>query len=151
MINLTWQWQRFEELTVVELHDLLRLRQAVFVVEQNCVYADIDELDKTAWHLLARHENSLCAYARVIPPNQNQVSIGRVLTSSKLRGQGVGKQVMQQSLDFIALNYPNNAIKISAQAHLERFYSEFGFVKTSDPYDEDGILHVDMLAIGYPN
>lgn len=146
MTKLEWQWKQFQDITVFELHELLKLRQDVFVVEQNCVYADIDDADKTAWHLLGAREQTLVACARVIPPSrQDKVAIGRVITNQEFRGQGIGKIVMQQSIEFVEQKYPKAAIKISAQQHLEPFYTTFGFVKTSEPYDDCGIMHIDML------
>lgn len=145
MTTINWQWKKFEQLSVYELHDILKLRQEVFIIEQNCVYLDIDDIDKTAWHLLGLKKDSLCAYSRVYQAkNQRQILIGRVLTSLELRGQAIGKQLMQETLEFIKRENPDMPIKVSAQAHLENFYADFGFVKTSEPYDEDGIMHIDM-------
>jgi ElaA protein len=146
MTTMSWQWKQFQQLKLNELYELLKLRQEIFVLEQNCVYRDIDEIDKDAWHLLGLKNDCLHAYSRVYQASDHsQVCIGRVLTSMAVRGQSIGQQVMRQSLDFIHQQYPAIPIKISAQAHLENFYAAFGFVKSSQPYDEDGIMHIDML------
>ncbi|MCL4140172.1 UNVERIFIED_CONTAM: hypothetical protein GTU68_051625 [Idotea baltica] len=101
-----------------------------------------------AWHLLGLNEGSLHAYSRVYRSNTlHQVSIGRVLTSLSLRGQEIGQEVMYQSLNFIQQEYAEIPVKISAQAHLEKFYAKLGFVKSSEAYDEDGIMHIDMVSL----
>ena len=143
---MCWQWKQFHDLTVDELYAIFILRQSVFIVEQNCVYPDIDKIDKVAWHCMGYNGGVLSAYSRVIPPNsQQQVAIGRLLTNQDHRRRGLGKLVLEQSLKFIQKTYPELEIIISAQDHLQTFYGEFGFIKTSEPYDEDGITHIDML------
>ncbi|MCL4142376.1 UNVERIFIED_CONTAM: hypothetical protein GTU68_023782, partial [Idotea baltica] len=100
MTNTTWQWKRFEKLSVDELFEIYRLRQQVFVIEQSCIYADIDEIDKIAWHLFAYKVGIMCAYSRVYVPlnDTNIVSVGRVVTNPRFRGSGLGKQLMHESL-----------------------------------------------------
>ena len=149
MIN--WRWALFEDLTVQDLYEILRARSQVFVVEQDCAYQDIDDLDQHAWHLLGwrqgRGNEVLVAYLRVVFPGKRypEPSIGRVLTILSERRSGAGKQLTEVALGHIEREYPGSAIRISAQHRLERFYSEFGFKTVSEPYDEDGIPHVEML------
>ena len=144
-----WHYKRFDELKLDELYNILRLRQNVFVIEQDCIYPDIDEVDKHAFHLFAEHQKSgeLCAYLRVLAPGLKfaEASIGRVLIHEAYRGTGLGRELMLKSLSEIERAYPNTAIKISAQVYLEHFYQELGFITTSKPYDEDGIMHIDMV------
>lgn len=149
MINL--QWQTFNELSNKDLYEMLKARQQVFSVEQNCIYLDMDDLDFNSWHLLAwiSDDNQmpyLGGYLRIVPPGgkYGHPSIGRVLTSSKARGIGLGKTLLKSALEQSKKIYPNDPITISAQAHLENFYTAFGFSTCSAPYDEDGIPHIEM-------
>lgn len=146
--KLNWQIKRYCELGRDELFTVLQARQAVFVVEQRCAYPDIDALDKDALHFMAWTESGqIAAYARIMPPGVKhpQVSIGRVLTTEKFRGGGLGAELMQRTLQQIDELYPGQPIKIGAQNHLENFYIGLGFVTTTEPYDEDGIPHIDMV------
>lgn len=150
--SLRWELKSFEQLKSKELFDLLLLRQQVFVLEQKCLYPDIDATDLSALHLLGCTAGSastpvLGAYLRVIPPTEesNHYAIGRVVTAPSHRGGGMGKVLMQAGIDEAARLFPESPCKISAQAHLEGFYHSLGFEKTSIPYDEDGILHIDMV------
>jgi len=148
---MNWQWSSFEELSREDLFVILKVRQAVFVVEQNCPYQDADDLDPVSWHLMGWHEGAtgreLVAYLRVVFPGKKypEPSIGRVLTTASVRGTGVGKTLTGEAITRIALEYPHMSIRISAQRYLEKFYSEFGFETVSDPYDEDGIPHIEMV------
>lgn len=148
---IQWQWALFDQLSVSELYEIMKVRQNIFVVEQNCVYLDADDLDQVSWHLIGRQETAnqkeIVAYLRVVFPEKiySEPSIGRVLTTSALRGTGLGKELMQQALVRVAACYPNSPLRISAQQHLEKFYSDFGFESVSEPYDEDGISHIEML------
>ena len=140
-------WKLFVDLSASELYEILKLRQEVFILEQNCIYADIDGFDKLAWHLLGFKNEKLEGYVRVIPPGfkYKESSIGRVLTIKYNRGNGLGKTLIQHAITHIQQTYPKHSIRISAQLYLKKFYRDFGFKITSDPYDEDGILHVEML------
>ena len=143
-----YDWRSFEQLSSVELYLLLRLRSEVFVVEQRCAYLDVDGRDLEAHHLLVwGREDRLAGYARVFAPDKVDATagIGRVVTSAEGRGSGLGRWLMHEALDFIASRHGDVQIRISAQAHLERFYNEFGFRRSSDDYLEDDILHCDML------
>ena len=142
-----WRFAPFEELTPREVHDLLQLRAAVFVVEQNCVFQDVDGVDVGSWHLLGRRGERLVAYCRMIPAGlkYDEPSIGRVVSVPELRGTGVGRELMAEALRRADTLWPGRAIRIGAQHRLERFYNEFGFTQSSAPYDEDGIMHIEML------
>jgi ElaA protein len=148
--DLDWRWKPFVDLTAAEVYDMLEARNRVFVVEQNCVYADIDGLDMGAWHLFAYAGGeggaTLAGYLRVLLPNEKErdVRIGRVLTTPDFRGIGLGRAMLEQALEHIAAHWSGVAISLHAQAHLQTFYGAFGFEPISDVHDEDGIPHVWM-------
>lgn len=137
----------FNELTVTELYSILRLRSEVFVVEQNCVYQDIDNKDLKCYHLMLFKDNELAAYARLVPPGLsfNEMSIGRVLSNPQYRGTGAGRILMNLAIEKCQQVFGEGAIKIGAQAYLLNFYSSLGFIAVGQPYDEDGIPHIDMI------
>jgi ElaA protein len=148
---IEWQWSSFADLTVAQLYEMLALRQQVFVLEQTCLYPDIDGLDPGAHHLLGWHtvdgRRVLAATLRCLAPGAkyDEMSLGRVVTSPAARGTGLGRELVAEGIAHAERQHPGHAIRIGAQAHLERFYAGFGFVTVSEPYDEDGIMHVDML------
>lgn len=147
-MDITWHTQRLEEMKPLALHEMLALRQAVFIVEQYCPYPDADELDKIAWHLMGYHQNQLVAYTRLLPAGSSypkDLSIGRVLTARSIRGGGAGKALMRKSISECRKLFGLLPIRISAQAYLLDFYQELGFVFTGKKYLEDGIPHVEML------
>jgi ElaA protein len=144
-----WRWKTFQELTLDELYRLLALRQEVFVVEQQSIYQDVDGYDRGAHHLLGTaspEDATLIAGLRVLPPGLKypEASLGRVVTAPGARRQGHGRALVEQGLAFIAAHYPGAPIRIAAQHYLRRFYEGFGFHAHGEPYDEDGILHIDM-------
>ncbi len=144
----------FSKLSLLDLYEIMSLRQEVFVVEQNCPYLDADGKDLYAWHLQGRdHTGKLIAYARLLPPgqtcprgggDQNYPSIGRVLVSINHRGQGLGKKLMQQAMGEAQNLFGPQTIEISAQKYLQRFYTNLGFQATGKEYLEDGIPHLQM-------
>ena len=146
-----WQWSRFSELKPEDLYALVRLRETVFIVEQQCPYIDADGRDPQAWHLLGWSDEqsgrSLVAHARIFEPGvrYTEGSIGRVVTAPQVRGTGVGKVLMAEALRRLEGLAPGQTVKIAAQRRLEKFYAELGFNTISAPYEEDGIIHVDML------
>jgi ElaA protein len=142
-VGLTWHERTFAELTPAELYAILALRQRVFVVEQNCVYLDTDGVDQVSRHLWAERGGVPAAYLRIVPAGVKfpEASIGRVITAPEARGEGLGRELMKRGL-AAAGAVP---IRIGAQAYLEKFYGELGFVRVSDVYDEDGIPHILML------
>lgn len=137
----------FEEFTVPELYSVLQLRAAVFVVEQDCVYQDIDGKDHKATHIMGYKDDVLVAYTRVFAPGDyfENASIGRVVVNSKNRGEAYGQLIMKASLKF-AVEKGWSTIKISAQCYLDKFYTDLGFVATGETYLEDGIPHQAMIA-----
>lgn len=147
MTPMRWSWHAWGELTPDVLYAILRLRSAVFVVEQNCVFPDMDGRDPQCEHLCGWQGGELVAYLRLVPPGVRtpEVSLGRVVTAPSVRGRGFGRAVMQEGLRRCAQRYAGQPVKVSAQAHLENFYESLGFRTVGSPYDEDGILHVDMV------
>jgi ElaA protein len=144
---ITWRCAPFDQLTPREIHDMLQARSAAFVVEQNCVFLDIDGVDPVCWHLVGYADRALVATARLVPPGTKfaEPSIGRVVTTRAVRGTGAGRLLVKEALVHAERLWPRQAIRIGAQRHLERFYASLGFVTASEPYDEDGILHIEMV------
>ncbi|MBA3456147.1 MAG: GNAT family N-acetyltransferase [Deltaproteobacteria bacterium] len=140
----SWYDREFAELNVRELYAIWALRERVFVVEQNCAYVDADGADPQCRHLWAEDETrAIHAYCRLVPAGLKfaEASIGRVITAPEARASGLGKELMERAIATLG----PIPIRIGAQAHLERFYGGFGFVRASEPYDEDGIPHIEML------
>ncbi|MEJ7676981.1 MAG: GNAT family N-acetyltransferase [Segetibacter sp.] len=127
----------------------MKLRNEVFVVEQNCVFQDADNKDQKCYHLMGMVRDELAAYARLVPAavSYKNISIGRIVTSLKYRSIGAGKALMHQAISQCILLYGEQTIKIGAQLYLKNFYENFGFKQTSDVYDEDGIPHIEMIRI----
>jgi ElaA protein len=148
---IEWQWRSFDELSNAALYEVLAQRQKVFVLEQQCLYNDFDGLDLGAHHLLGWRvtggERALAAYLRCLAPGikYDEMSLGRVLTTEAARGTGAGRELLAQGIEHAERLHPGHRIKIGAQQYLERFYQGFGFQTVSAPYEEDGIMHVDML------
>ncbi len=146
-MDIIWHTQRLEEMKPQALHEMLALRQAVFIVEQYCPYPDADEKDLIAWHLMGYGGEKLAAYARLLPMGSSYgdaLSIGRVLTSQAVRGKGMGKRLMQQAILESRRLFGAWPIRISAQQYLLDFYQDLGFVSTGKQYLEDGIPHLEM-------
>ncbi|WP_437887176.1 GNAT family N-acetyltransferase [Phytobacter sp. V91] len=143
-----WQDLHHSELTVAELYALLKLRCEVFVVEQTCAYLDVDgdDLVGSNRHLLGWQDNQLVAYARILKSDDElePVVIGRVIVSSAVRGEKLGHKLMERTLASCQQHWPQHALYLGAQAHLQHFYGHFGFVPVTEIYDEDGIPHVGM-------
>lgn len=146
-MELTTVVKSFNELSPVELYKILRLRNEVFVVEQNCPYQDADNKDLQCYHLMLFKKDELMAYARLVPQGLSfpQMSIGRVVTSPKVRGTGTGRILMDIAIEYCRKLFGVGSIKIGAQAYLIKFYNSLGFKQVSEVYDEDGIPHIDML------
>ena len=146
--SLAWKIVSFKELSLENLYASIQLRIAVFCVEQNCPYQDVDGKDLQAFHVMGFDtHNNLIAYARILPAgiSYKEISIGRIATSSKARRTGIGKLLMKKCFEFIKNNFGNVPVKIGAQAYLENFYKNFGFMVSGPPYLEDNIRHVEML------
>ncbi|WP_119286693.1 GNAT family N-acetyltransferase [Azohydromonas sediminis] len=144
---MRWSWSRFADLGVDGLYDALQLRCCVFILEQG-PYLDPDGLDRVAWHLLGRDASgTLQAVLRVVDPGAKyaEPSIGRVAVAPEVRGTGLGRALVAEGVAGCGRLWPGRAIRISAQAHLQRFYASFGFETVSDTYLEDDIPHVEML------
>lgn len=144
---IEWVFKKFEELSLEELYAILQLRNEVFVVEQHCVYQDADDKDQFSYHLMGWLEDKLVAYTRIFPPgiSYKEPSIGRVVTSPAARGTGLGRALMQNSIDKCKHLFGNIFIRIGAQVYLKNFYSSLGFVPDGEIYLEDGIQHIEML------
>lgn len=144
--NLKWKIKRFNELSLNELYQLLQLRSEVFVVEQNCVYQDIDYKDARAIHLLGTSDNELVAYARLFAAGDyfEDASIGRVVVAQKNRAEKHGHTLMREAIAAVEVYFNTQKITISAQLYLQKFYESHGFVVVSDVYLEDDIEHIRM-------
>lgn len=137
----------FDSLTVKELYAILKLRSEIFVVEQNCVFLDIDGKDLSCQHLMLYQNKELMAYARIVPAGLSftEPSIGRIVSSHAARGKGFGRQLVSLAIANCQRLYGNKPIKIGAQLYLKSFYESFGFVIYGEEYLEDDIVHVDMI------
>ncbi|MEP7101287.1 MAG: GNAT family N-acetyltransferase [Burkholderiales bacterium] len=148
----TWRCCRFDELGVFELQAIYMARQLVFSIEQACIYLDADGFDAHSLHLAAWSDDRTVplAYARLVHPGRKyrEPSIGRVITTSAARGTGLGRELVRRAVEACALAFPGQAIRISAQTRLERFYESFGFAAVGVSYMEDGIPHTEMLRGG---
>ena len=145
----TWTDKKFNDLTPHELYALLQLRSEVFVVEQNCVFPDMDDKDQQSHHLMAWQGDKLAAYARIVPPGISYVefSIGRIVSSPSVRGQGIGRVLVSKGIQLAYSLHGKGIIRIGAQYYLRGFYESFGFQKAGDIYLEDGIEHIEMLLL----
>ena len=145
--TIEWRLKKFDDLAPIELYAILRLRNEVFVVEQNCVFQDADDKDQGSYHYMGFIGNDLAAYTRLVPPGYiyNEASIGRVVSSPAYRRTGIGKELMMNSIDECYRLFGKGPIKIGAQLYLKKFYASFGFRQVSDIYLEDGIEHIYML------
>ena len=137
----------FNQLSLDELYYLLQLRSQVFVVEQDCVYQDIDVKDKKALHVIGKKDNTIIAYSRIFKPGDyfKDASIGRVVVAENFRHLKYGHQLMVASIKAVETSFSSKKIKISAQKHLENFYNNLGFITSGEPYLEDGIPHIAMI------
>ncbi|AUC74689.1 GNAT family N-acetyltransferase [Olleya sp. Bg11-27] len=137
----------FAELTTQELYDVLQLRSEVFVVEQDCVYQDIDGKDQKALHVIGFKNKKIVAYTRLFKPGDyfELASIGRVIVDKAQRQYKYGYDIMNASIEAVKTHYNQTEIKISAQCYLKRFYGNLGFKEIGDEYLEDGIPHIGMI------
>lgn len=146
---LNYTTKTYSELSLDELYDFLALRQDIFIVEQDCPYLDADGKDQLSLHVLGMdHNTKIQAYTRIVPKGisyENYISIGRVVVHKNFRGSGEGNRLMLESIKQCQRLYPDEKIKISAQSHLKKFYSDLGFVHTGEEYLEDGIPHIGMI------
>jgi ElaA protein len=147
---IKWQAKTFKELNIDELYEILKLRIDVFVVEQTCFYPDLDGIDrhKETIHLFCYQEGKIAGYLRILAKGQSYndyIAIGRVIVAEHARGKGFGHQLMAEALSVCQKHFPEQQVKISAQEHLESFYSQHGFERVSQMYLEDNIPHIAML------
>lgn len=138
--------KKFNELGLEELYEIFRLRSEVFVVEQECIYNDVDGKDLDSVHVMIKNEGRIEAYLRVIKEgiSYEDCSIGRVLVAKEARGKGLARRIVKEGIDYITREWNKKRITIGAQEYLKEFYGSFGFKTVSDVYMEDGIPHVDM-------
>ncbi len=143
---MQWSVKHYDELTRDEVYELLRLRCAVFIAEQDCAYLDVDGEDRTAWHLFARDgQGKLCACLRALPRRGGEpMHFGRIVVRADCRGLGLGRALVCRGLETARGTWDEHRVRISAQAHLQRFYESCGFCALSGAYDLDGIAHIDM-------
>ena len=144
---ISWSIKSFDELNKNEIYDLLKLRSEVFVVEQNCVYQDIDDKDIKGTHFFGQDGSDLIAYLRVMEVGvfyPNHMSIGRVVVKQTHRNKKLGNEILAKAIDFCRKKFPKTPIKISAQTHLKSFYNQLGFEFKGEAYLEDGIPHCAM-------
>lgn len=145
--QINWVLKPFDRLTPKELYQVLLLRSKVFVVEQHCIYLDMDNKDQNAFHLMGWYNNLLVAYARLFAPGDyfREASIGRIISAPEIRSRGIGKLLMKESIEIATRLYGDGPIRIAAQCYLENFYHSFGFQAEGKPFLEDGIEHIEMV------
>ena len=147
-MHLVWKIKRFDELSALEIYQILQLREMVFIIEQACIYQDIGNKDLGCYHLWAEKDGQMVAYTRLVPPDlsyPNETSIGRVLSHPKYRRHKIGRQLVTFAIEAVSNLYPRNAIRISAQEYLIPFYESYDFVQVSQVYIEDHLPHAEML------
>jgi ElaA protein len=144
---LNWELKKFEELKVEEIYEILKIRNEVFIVEQQCAYQDCDGKDENSYHLYIQDNSKIIAYLRILKKgvSYDEISIGRVLVHKNYRGKGISREMMLKAINFIELNLNEKEIKIQAQSYLVNFYKSLGFKETSNEYLEDNIPHINML------
>ncbi|WP_227396460.1 GNAT family N-acetyltransferase [Jeotgalibacillus aurantiacus] len=144
---MNWELKRFDELNTRELYNILQARNAIFVVEQECAYHEIDGHDPDCWHLSLKIDGELAAYSRLLERGVKYdiASIGRIIVPEKFRGNGLARLLVQRSIDIMVNDWKEKEIKLQAQTYLRDFYESFGFEATSEEYLDDGIPHVDMV------
>ncbi|MBF26109.1 MAG: GNAT family N-acetyltransferase [Flavobacteriales bacterium] len=145
---IVWTLKTYNELSIDLLYQVLKIRQEVFIIEQNCNYLDADNYDQCSSHLLGFIDGELIAYMRIVNPGNiyKHLSLGRILVKKKYRNEGVGKQLMSKAISLFAMNH--TTIVLSAQYYLLNFYKEFGFEVIGDKYLEDNIPHIKMIRYG---
>lgn len=143
---MSWKTYHFNDFSVGKLYEILKLRVNVFVVEQQCPYPELDDLDQNSVHIEYTENGKTLAYARLVPAGVKYdiPSIGRVIVHPDARGRGLAKQLMEHCVDYILSKWQAEEIQLQGQVYLQEFYQSFGFQPISEAYDEDGIPHVDM-------
>lgn len=151
--DLQWECQTLAKMSAQDFYEIAKLRQQIFIIEQSCIFADLDELDPVTHHLFARHKNDLVAYSRVLPPHKakDPVYLSRICIDINYRKNGFGNILVKKALDYIHKHFPGKEIVISAQSYLEKFYEQFDFKQIGKPYLEDGIPHIPMHLVSKEN
>jgi ElaA protein len=146
-MTMNWKIKMFSDLTTIELYDILKAREEIFIVEQDCPYHDIDSNDQDAVHIFLEDKGQVICYLRILGKGvrYDEVSVGRVITRAAHRRKGYGDELMERAIGYIEKVMGEKKVRISAQAYLGEFYGNLGFVKVSDVYLEDGIDHYEML------
>lgn len=147
-MNLSWQFKHFNELSLVEFHDLVALRLQAFVVEQDCKYVDLDGKDKKSYHMICRDGfGDIVATARIMPANISypEVSLGRVVVHDNIRRNHIGTELMERCMEFIKAEFGDVSVRIAAQKYLVEFYEKLGFIVDSDEFLDAGIPHKEMI------
>lgn len=144
---MQWRWCKFSDLSIDDLYELIRFREEIFVVEQNCAYLECDGFDPKAFHLLGRQDGKLAAYLRAFPAGVKypEMCFGRVAVGNAARGHGAGRLLVAEGLTQMRRAWGQGPVRISAQSYLLRFYEDFGFKAIGAEYVEDGIPHLDMM------
>ena len=145
MPKIATEWQRFDDLSPAALYEMLRFRQTIFVVEQRCPYPDLDGLDQSAGHLLARADGALAGCLRLIPV---PLRIGRVAVAAGLRRRGLARRLMNEAILVCREHYPGLPVALTAQTYLVSFYRSFGFEPDGEPFNDFGLTHIDMALRG---
>jgi ElaA protein len=145
--DVSWRWSTFDELNLHQLYRVLELRQQVFVIEQQSLYLDVDGHDPVCIHGLGYVGSELVAYARIVPAGltYDAPAIGRVLIAPNARGTGLGHVLVDEAIAEAERRFPGIATMLGAQLHLQAFYESFGYVACGEPYDDGGIMHIDMI------
>lgn len=149
-MHLDWQVKHFRDLSLNEFHDIIAIRIEVFVIEQNCTYQDLDGKDKKCYHLICRDDKGdIVSTARIAQPGliYDEIALGRIVITEKLRGKGFGHELMKECVEFCKVKFGNTSIRMSAQSHLKKYYEHHNFIPTGKEYLEDGIPHSEMLYI----
>ena len=146
---LEWHWRRMDEMSVAYLYEMLALRESIFVVEQRCVYLELDGLDESALHLVANHKDGMVACLRLLncSADEGPVRLGRVAVSKRFRGQGLARLMMKKAIEKVRQDYPDRELQLSAQTYLQSFYQSLGFTLCGEEFIEDGIPHLPMVMM----
>lgn len=144
---MNWDLKEFNELSLSEIYEILKLRNEVFIVEQQCAFQDCDDKDQNSYHLFLKDDKNIVAYLRVLKKgvSYSEISIGRVIVKKEYRKKGIAREMMVKAIDFIQKELKQNKIRISAQSYLVDFYKDLGFKEVSDVYYEDNIPHIEMV------
>ena len=145
-VTMEWKIKKFDQLTVSELYNILKAREEIFIIEQTCIYEDMDGKDRQAYHLFLEDKGEVVSYLRILPKGgrYEEVSLSRVITRAKYRKKGYGKELVKNAIDFVERELKEGEIRISAQTYLEEFYGSFGFKRVSENYLEDDQDHCEM-------